>query len=93
VAFGLFTGGSGTPIRRRAKCAAKVPWLIAGGAHTTALPREALDHGFDVAFAGEAEESVTRFVDFLEGRGDLESIPGAHFRGGSGPRRSSWRIG
>jgi radical SAM superfamily enzyme YgiQ (UPF0313 family) len=49
------------------------------------LPREVLAHGFDVAFAGEAEHSVVQFIDFLQGRCELNSIPGAHFHGGAGP--------
>src|ERR1035438_1374672 len=85
VAFGLFTRWIWNAYEAASKLRGRVPWLIAGGAHATALPREALDRGFDVAFAGEAERSVARFVDFLEGRCGLESIPGAHFRGGTGP--------
>src|SRR5712671_130991 len=57
------------------------PWLlVAGGAHTTVCPEETLQRGFDVAFTGEAEQSLVRVVDWLEGRDDLGCIPGAVFR-------------
>ncbi len=85
VAFGLFTRWIWHAYEAARELRGRVRWLIAGGAHTTVLPLEALDHGFDVAFAGEAEQSVVRFVDFLEDRCGLESIPGAYFRGGAGP--------
>jgi len=85
VAFGLFTRWVWHAYEAARELRGRARWLIAGGAHATVLPREVLDHGFDVAFAGEAEQSVARFVDFLEGRCGLESIPGAHFRGGAGP--------
>jgi anaerobic magnesium-protoporphyrin IX monomethyl ester cyclase len=85
VAFGLFTRWVWHAYQAAREVRGKVRWLIAGGAHTTALPREALDHGFDVAFSGEAEHSIVRFIDFLEGRCALESIPGVHFRDGHGP--------
>ncbi len=56
------------------------PWLlVAGGAHATVRPEETLQRGFDVALAGEAERSLVRVVDWLEGRDDLGRIPGAVF--------------
>jgi anaerobic magnesium-protoporphyrin IX monomethyl ester cyclase len=67
------------------------PWLlVSGGAHTTVCPEETLRRGFDVALTGEAEQSLVRVVDWLEGRDDLGRIPGAVFRGpgeniGTGP--------
>ncbi len=85
VAFGLLTRWVWHAYEAVREVRGKVRWLIAGGAHTTVRPGEVLDHGFDVAFAGEAEHSVARFIDFLEGKCGLESIPGAHFRGGAGP--------
>lgn len=57
------------------------PWLlVAGGAHTTVCPEETLQRGFDVALTGEAEQSLARVVDWLEGRDDIGCIPGAVFR-------------
>jgi len=57
------------------------PWLlVAGGAHTTVRPEETLQHGFDVALTGEAEYSLTRVVEWVEGRDDIGQIPGSVFR-------------
>jgi radical SAM superfamily enzyme YgiQ (UPF0313 family) len=58
--------------------------LVAGGAHATVRPEEALERGFDVALAGEAEYTVVRLVDWLEGREQLDQIPGCVFRGPDG---------
>jgi radical SAM superfamily enzyme YgiQ (UPF0313 family) len=85
AAFGLFTRWVWHPYQAAKALRGKVRWLIAGGPHATARPREVLEQGFDVALAGEAEHSAVRFVDFIQGRGKLESIEGAHFAGGSGP--------
>ncbi|HEY1341021.1 MAG TPA: radical SAM protein [Bryobacteraceae bacterium] len=57
------------------------PWLlVAGGAHTTVRPEETLARGFDVAITGEAEESLPRVADWLDGRDDVAQIPGTVFR-------------
>jgi radical SAM superfamily enzyme YgiQ (UPF0313 family) len=58
--------------------------LVAGGAHATVRPEEALERGFDVALRGEAERSLVRLVAALEGRERLSAIPGAVFRGEDG---------
>src|SRR5580698_9854760 len=58
--------------------------LVAGGAHTTVRPEETLAHGFDIALTGEAEHSITQVVDWVQGKGDLASIPGAIFRRADG---------
>jgi radical SAM superfamily enzyme YgiQ (UPF0313 family) len=61
------------------------PWLlVSGGAHTTVRPEETLDHGFNLALAGEAEHSLRRVVDWLRGQDDVASIHGAVFRRESG---------
>jgi anaerobic magnesium-protoporphyrin IX monomethyl ester cyclase len=54
--------------------------LVSGGAHTTVRPEETLDRGFDVALTGEAEHTLPRVVDWLQGKDDIGSIPGAIFR-------------
>lgn len=51
-------------------------WLIAGGAHATACPLEPLQHGFDAVLAGEVEQTIVQFAEFVAGRGTLDSIPG-----------------
>jgi radical SAM superfamily enzyme YgiQ (UPF0313 family) len=57
------------------------PWLlVSGGAHTTVRPEETLHRGFDVALTGEAEQSLAKVVDWLEGRDDVGRIPGSVFR-------------
>jgi radical SAM superfamily enzyme YgiQ (UPF0313 family) len=57
------------------------PWLmVAGGAHATVCPEETLRFGFDVALSGEAEQSLVRVADWLDGCDDLGRIPGAVFR-------------
>ena len=57
------------------------PWLlVAGGAHTTVRPEETLRNGFDLALAGEAEQTLPRAADWLEGRDDVSRIPGVVFR-------------
>src|ERR1700682_5100757 len=56
-------------------------WLLgSGGAHTTVRPEETLARGFDVALTGEAEHTLTRVVDWVRGKDDINSIPGALFR-------------
>ena len=59
--------------------------LVAGGAHATVRPEETLRKGFDVAITGEAEQSLPRVADWLEGKDDLAHVPGAVFHqpGGS----------
>jgi len=61
--------------------------LVAGGPHATVRPAEALAHGFDVAVQGEAEETIVRLVDHVEGRARLEEIPGIRWRDAGGTIR------
>jgi anaerobic magnesium-protoporphyrin IX monomethyl ester cyclase len=61
------------------------PWLlVAGGAHTTVRPEETLRNGFDLALAGEAEQTLPRVADWLEGRDEVGRIPGAVIRRSDG---------
>jgi radical SAM superfamily enzyme YgiQ (UPF0313 family) len=85
AAFGLFTRWVWHAYELARQMRGSVPWLIAGGAHATARPREVVERGFDAAFSGESEHSIGGFVDFLEGKRSLDSIPGAYFVGGEGP--------
>lgn len=57
-------------------------FIICGGPHVTARPREALDAGADAVFTGEAEESLPRFLDGFAsagpgrcGGGVIEPLP------------------
>lgn len=54
--------------------------LVAGGAHATVCAEETLAHGFDIAVEGEAEQTIVKLVDWLEGNGALEKIGGIVFR-------------
>ncbi len=54
----------------------KARWLVAGGAHATSCPTEPLQHGFNAVLTGEAEHSVTQFVEFVAGQRAPETIPG-----------------
>lgn len=58
--------------------------MVAGGAHTTVRPRETLDHGFDIAVTGEAEESFSELVQALAAGVDPEAIPGVVTPAGNG---------
>lgn len=58
--------------------------LVAGGAHTTVLPRETIECGFDVALTGEAEHSVVALAHALERGLPLASVPGAWVREADG---------
>jgi radical SAM superfamily enzyme YgiQ (UPF0313 family) len=62
----------------------RFPLLVAGGAHATVRPDETLTHGFDVAVIGEAEHTICRLVDVLEGRGTLDEVPGIRYRAADG---------
>jgi anaerobic magnesium-protoporphyrin IX monomethyl ester cyclase len=57
---------------------------VAGGAHATVRPDETLARGFDVAVEGEAEETIVRLVDHVEGRARLDEIPGIRWRDAGG---------
>jgi radical SAM superfamily enzyme YgiQ (UPF0313 family) len=85
IGFGLFTRWVWHSYRLVDALRGQGGWVLAaGGAHTTARPEETLARGFDVALAGEAEHSIVRLVDWLEGRGRLEQIAGCVFRRSDG---------
>jgi anaerobic magnesium-protoporphyrin IX monomethyl ester cyclase len=54
--------------------------LVAGGAHATVRPHEALDQGFDVALTGEAEHTLVQLARALRDGMPLEHVPGAWVR-------------
>jgi radical SAM superfamily enzyme YgiQ (UPF0313 family) len=85
IGISLFTRWVWHAYRLLDELAGKGGWtLVAGGAHATVRPEEALERGFDVALRGEAERSLVRLVAALEGRDRLDAIPGAVFRGANG---------
>ena len=80
VGIGLFTRWVWHAYQLAAELEGQFDVLVAGGAHTTIRPDETLDHGFDIAVVGEAEETVRGLVDWLEGDAQLAQIPGIRFR-------------
>lgn len=58
--------------------------LVAGGAHTTVLPQETLEQGFDVALTGEAELSIVALTQALQAGTPLAAVPGSWLREGNG---------
>jgi radical SAM superfamily enzyme YgiQ (UPF0313 family) len=66
----------------------RVPTLVAGGPHATALPLETLRHGFDIAVAGEAELAIGAIAEFVEGNRQLDEIPGIWYRTSGGEFRA-----
>ncbi len=84
IGFGLFTRWVWHAYRLAEAFRGSGALLVAGGAHTTVRPDEALARGFDVAVIGEAERTVVQLVDVLEGRATLENIPGIRYRGQDG---------
>jgi B12-binding domain/radical SAM domain protein len=52
------------------------PFLIAGGAHPTALPEDALSLGFDLIAVGEGEATFVDLMDHLDEGDDWRSVAG-----------------
>jgi radical SAM superfamily enzyme YgiQ (UPF0313 family) len=85
IGMSLFTRWVWHAYRLLDALAGRGSWmLVAGGAHATVCPEEALERGFDVALRGEAERSLVRLVAALGGRDRVETIPGAVYRRASG---------
>jgi radical SAM superfamily enzyme YgiQ (UPF0313 family) len=81
IGFGLFTRWVWHAYRLAEALRGRGGWVLAaGGAHATVRPEETLERGFDVALTGEAEHSIVRLVDWLEGREQLDQIPGCVYR-------------
>jgi anaerobic magnesium-protoporphyrin IX monomethyl ester cyclase len=87
IGFGLFTRWVWHAYRLAGGLGGSGALLVAGGAHTTVRPDEAIQSGFDVAVVGEAERTIVELVDHLEGRKGLEDIPGIRFRASDGSIR------
>jgi len=87
IGFGLFTRWVWHAYRLVDRFRGRFPLLVAGGAHTTVRPHETLERGFDVAVEGEAEETIARLVDYVEGRISLDPIPGIRYRDRDGQIR------
>ncbi len=55
-------------------------FIVAGGPHTTVLPKEALEGGFDVAVVGEGEQTLADLVSVRCGQLAITEISGIHYR-------------
>jgi radical SAM superfamily enzyme YgiQ (UPF0313 family) len=88
IGFGLFTRWVWHAYRLAEAFRGRFPLLVAGGAHATVRPDEALDHGFDIAVTGEAERTIVDLVDHLENGKRLDDIHGIRFRAADGAIRS-----
>lgn len=53
--------------------------IIAGGAHATLLPEEALENGVDIVVRGEGEFIVKELVKWLKGEKELSEIRGISY--------------
>jgi radical SAM superfamily enzyme YgiQ (UPF0313 family) len=87
VGVALFTRWVWHAYRLVERLRARVPLLVAGGAHATVRPDETLERGFDIAVVGEAERTVVALVDWIEGAGELGDVPGIVFRDAAGEIR------
>jgi anaerobic magnesium-protoporphyrin IX monomethyl ester cyclase len=62
--------------------------MIAGGFHPTYRPKECIDAGFDIVARGEIEDTLSDFLDNLDGKPplvkDISLPPGYFFKDASG---------
>jgi radical SAM superfamily enzyme YgiQ (UPF0313 family) len=84
VGFSLFTRWVRHAYAFVQHFAGRFPLLVAGGAHPTVRPDEVLQHGFDIAVIGEAEETMLQIIDWVEGRIHPGSVCGIRFRSPDG---------
>jgi anaerobic magnesium-protoporphyrin IX monomethyl ester cyclase len=84
IGFGLFTRWVQHAYRLAEQLRYGRWLLVAGGAHATIRAAETLEHGFDIAIEGEAENTLVKVVDSLQDRDSLASIPGVVCRGRDG---------
>jgi radical SAM superfamily enzyme YgiQ (UPF0313 family) len=89
IGFGLFTRWVWHAYRLARAFSGSGSLMVAGGAHTTVRPDEALEHGFDVAVMGEAERTIVELVDHVEGGKPLEEVHGIRFRARDGGIRGT----
>jgi radical SAM superfamily enzyme YgiQ (UPF0313 family) len=88
IGFSLFTRWVWHAYQLVERLRGRFRLMVAGGAHATVRPDETLEHGFDLAVIGEAEEVIVQLVDVLEGNKNLEDVPNIRFRDSSGQIRS-----
>ncbi len=74
VGLGLFTRWVWHAYELAEALRGRFPLLVAGGAHATVRAAETLEHGFDAALVGEAEEAIVALVDRLERGEDVRGV-------------------
>jgi anaerobic magnesium-protoporphyrin IX monomethyl ester cyclase len=84
IGFGLFTRWVQHAYRLARQLRHGRWLLVAGGAHATIRAAETLEHGFDIAIEGEAENTLVQVVDSLQDRDSLARIPGVVCRARDG---------
>jgi anaerobic magnesium-protoporphyrin IX monomethyl ester cyclase len=84
IGMTLFTYNAARGYRLAKRLASGTRLLLAGGPHPTVMPGEPVNHGFDLSLAGEGEHAILRIAAFVDGEGDLESIPGLSTRASLG---------
>ncbi|NQU79611.1 radical SAM protein [Candidatus Woesearchaeota archaeon] len=65
-------------ILQAVKSVSDIP-VIAGGIHTTFLPKEALQDGFDFVVRREGEETISELIQAIEERKDYTQVTGISF--------------
>jgi len=85
IGFGLFTRwvwhAYAAVARLRGELDGKDrPLFVGGGAHATVRPREVLEHGFDVAVVGEAEDTIVEVARAVTAGGEIDGIGGTWVR-------------
>jgi radical SAM superfamily enzyme YgiQ (UPF0313 family) len=89
VGVALFTRWVWHAYRLVERLRGEFPLLVAGGAHATVRPDEALARGFDVAVVGEAEHTFPEVVERFGAGRTLDGIPGVLWRAPDGSVRGS----
>jgi len=64
--------------------------VVLGGAHSSFLPREGLEHA-DFVICGEGEEALSELVRALSNGGDFTDIQNLCFKDGDTIRQNPWR--
>jgi len=58
--------------------------IIAGGAHPTLLPHEALSNGADIVVRGEGEITLLDIIEYINNRKELKDVLGVSFKNKDG---------
>jgi radical SAM superfamily enzyme YgiQ (UPF0313 family) len=58
--------------------------FIAGGPHATAVPKECIQHGFDIVVLREGENSIIDLCGYTAGNFELSEVNGIYYKTNSG---------